>query len=66
VTAGDRYRWSFDLRDIQELLLATSVGTEPLSHEHGAPARLVAPGDAAVASSRGPATCAGCAWLHQL
>jgi DMSO/TMAO reductase YedYZ molybdopterin-dependent catalytic subunit len=38
------YRWSFDLRDARGLLLATSVGGEPLSHEHGAPARLVAPG----------------------
>ncbi len=38
------YRWSFDLRDARGLLLATSVGGEPLSHEHGAPVRLVAPG----------------------
>lgn len=38
------YRWSFELRDARGLLLATSVGAEPLSHEHGAPARLVAPG----------------------
>jgi DMSO/TMAO reductase YedYZ molybdopterin-dependent catalytic subunit len=38
------YRWSFELRDAGRLLLATSVGGEPLSHEHGAPARLVAPG----------------------
>jgi cytochrome b561 len=38
------YRWSFDLGDARGLLLATSVGREPLSHEHGAPARLVAPG----------------------
>ena len=38
------YRWSFELRDAGGLLLATSVGAEPLSHEHGAPARLVAPG----------------------
>ena len=36
------YRWSFDLRDARGLLLATGVGAEPLSHEHGAPARLVA------------------------
>jgi DMSO/TMAO reductase YedYZ molybdopterin-dependent catalytic subunit len=34
------YRWSFDLRDARGLLLATSVGSEPLSHEHGAPVRL--------------------------
>ena len=38
------YRWSFDLRPARRLLLATQVGDEPLSHEHGAPARLVAPG----------------------
>jgi Oxidoreductase molybdopterin binding domain len=38
------YRWSFDLSDAHGLLLATSVGGEPLSHDHGAPARLVAPG----------------------
>jgi DMSO/TMAO reductase YedYZ molybdopterin-dependent catalytic subunit len=38
------YRWSFELRDARGLLLATSVGGEPLSHEHGAPVRLVAPG----------------------
>ena len=38
------YRWSFDLEDARELLLATHVEDEPLSHAHGAPARLVAPG----------------------
>jgi DMSO/TMAO reductase YedYZ molybdopterin-dependent catalytic subunit len=38
------YRWSFDLRDARGLLLATGVGGGLLSHEHGAPARLVAPG----------------------
>jgi DMSO/TMAO reductase YedYZ molybdopterin-dependent catalytic subunit len=38
------YRWSFDLATAQKLLLATHVGGEPLSHEHGAPLRLVAPG----------------------
>jgi DMSO/TMAO reductase YedYZ molybdopterin-dependent catalytic subunit len=38
------YRWSFDLADAPDLLLATHVGGEPLSHEHGAPVRLVAPG----------------------
>jgi DMSO/TMAO reductase YedYZ molybdopterin-dependent catalytic subunit len=38
------YRWSFDLHDARGLLLATHVGGEPLSHEHGAPVRLVAPG----------------------
>ena len=38
------YRWSFSLDDASGLLLATRVGGEPLSHGHGAPARLVAPG----------------------
>ena len=38
------YRWSFDLDDARGLLLATHVGDEPLSHGHGAPCRLVAPG----------------------
>jgi DMSO/TMAO reductase YedYZ molybdopterin-dependent catalytic subunit len=38
------YRWSFDRDDARELLLATHVGDEPLSHGHGAPVRLVAPG----------------------
>jgi DMSO/TMAO reductase YedYZ molybdopterin-dependent catalytic subunit len=38
------YRWSFSLADAHELLLATHVGDEPLTHGHGAPCRLVAPG----------------------
>ena len=38
------YRWSFGLDDARALLLATRVGEEPLSHGHGAPCRLVAPG----------------------
>jgi len=38
------YRWSFPLREARGMLLATRVGEEPLSHEHGAPVRLVAPG----------------------
>jgi DMSO/TMAO reductase YedYZ molybdopterin-dependent catalytic subunit len=38
------YRWSFPLAEAGRLLLATMVGGEPLSHEHGAPVRLVAPG----------------------
>jgi DMSO/TMAO reductase YedYZ molybdopterin-dependent catalytic subunit len=37
------YRWSYDLRTARALLLATHVGGEPLSHDHGAPLRLVAP-----------------------
>ncbi len=38
------YRWSFGLPGARDLLLATHVGDEPLSHGHGAPCRLVAPG----------------------
>jgi DMSO/TMAO reductase YedYZ molybdopterin-dependent catalytic subunit len=38
------YRWSFALADATDLVLATRVGGEPISHEHGAPLRLVAPG----------------------
>jgi DMSO/TMAO reductase YedYZ molybdopterin-dependent catalytic subunit len=39
------YRWSFSLADARTLLLlATHVGDEPLTHGHGAPCRLVAPG----------------------
>jgi hypothetical protein len=38
------YRWSLPLEVAREALLATHLGGEPLSHGHGAPARLVAPG----------------------
>jgi DMSO/TMAO reductase YedYZ molybdopterin-dependent catalytic subunit len=38
------YRWSFSLSDAGALLLATHVGDDPLTHGHGAPCRLVAPG----------------------
>ncbi len=44
VVSQTGYRWSFSIDDARELLLATRVGGEPLSHEHGAPLRLVAPG----------------------
>lgn len=37
------YRWSFALDEAHELLLATHVEGQPISHEHGAPVRLVAP-----------------------
>jgi DMSO/TMAO reductase YedYZ molybdopterin-dependent catalytic subunit len=38
------YRWSLPLAEARAALLATHVGGRPLSHGHGAPARLVAPG----------------------
>src|SRR5262249_23130352 len=38
------YRWSLPVNEARAALLATHVGAEPLSHGHGAPARLVAPG----------------------
>lgn len=38
------YRWSLPIAEARGALLATRVGGEPLSHGHGAPARLVAPG----------------------
>ncbi|MFB6311185.1 MAG: molybdopterin-dependent oxidoreductase [Salinirussus sp.] len=38
------YRWSFPLSAADDLLLATHVDGERLSHGHGAPLRLVAPG----------------------
>ena len=38
------YRWDFPLTVARRLLLATHVGGERLSHNHGAPVRLVAPG----------------------
>ncbi|KAB1192274.1 molybdopterin-dependent oxidoreductase [Haloferax sp. MBLA0076] len=37
------FRWSFPIEEAREMLLATHVGGEPLSHGHGAPLRLVAP-----------------------
>jgi DMSO/TMAO reductase YedYZ molybdopterin-dependent catalytic subunit len=38
------YRWSFAIEDARGLLLATHVGGAALSHDHGAPVRLVVPG----------------------
>ena len=38
------YRWSLPVAEASDALLATHVGGEPLAHDHGAPARLVAPG----------------------
>ena len=38
------YRWSLPVAEARDALLATHVGGNPLSHGHGAPARLVAPG----------------------
>jgi DMSO/TMAO reductase YedYZ molybdopterin-dependent catalytic subunit len=38
------YRWSFPIEEARGFLLATGVGGEPLTHGHGAPLRLVAPG----------------------
>ena len=38
------YRWSLPIEEARGALLATHVGGERLSHGHGAPVRLVAPG----------------------
>lgn len=38
------YRWSLPIDEARNALLATHVGGEALSHGHGAPLRLVAPG----------------------
>ena len=38
------YRWSIPIDEARDTLLATHVGGERLSHGHGAPLRLVAPG----------------------
>lgn len=38
------YRWSLPLQEARTALLATHTGSEPLSHEHGFPLRLVTPG----------------------
>ncbi len=38
------YRWSLPLDEARRALVATRIDTEPLSHDHGAPLRLVASG----------------------
>jgi DMSO/TMAO reductase YedYZ molybdopterin-dependent catalytic subunit len=38
------YRWSLPIEEARDALLATHVGGERLTHGHGAPVRLVAPG----------------------
>jgi DMSO/TMAO reductase YedYZ molybdopterin-dependent catalytic subunit len=38
------YRWSLPLEEARSALLATHIAEEPLSHEHGFPLHLVAPG----------------------
>jgi DMSO/TMAO reductase YedYZ molybdopterin-dependent catalytic subunit len=38
------YKWSLPIEEARDALLATRVDGEPLSHGHGAPMRLVAPG----------------------
>ena len=53
VVSHTGYRWGFALADARELLLATRVGEEPLSHGHGAPVRLVVPATAAFSGSSG-------------
>ncbi|MFL5664073.1 MAG: molybdopterin-dependent oxidoreductase [Ktedonobacteraceae bacterium] len=38
------YRWSLPMEEARAALLATHIDEDPLSHEHGFPLRLVAPG----------------------
>jgi DMSO/TMAO reductase YedYZ molybdopterin-dependent catalytic subunit len=38
------YRWSFGIGDASRMMLATHIAEERLSHDHGAPLRLVVPG----------------------
>lgn len=39
------YHWSLPIAQLDDCLIATRVGGDALSHGHGAPARLVAPGE---------------------
>lgn len=43
VTSVTGYSRRYPIGDLSRFVLATQVGGEPLSHSHGAPARLVAP-----------------------
>jgi hypothetical protein len=43
-TSVTGYRWSLPLEEARDALLATREGGKPLSHGHGRPLRLVAPG----------------------
>ena len=43
-TSVTGYRWSLPADEARDALLATRVGGDPLSHGHGFPLRLVAPG----------------------
>ena len=43
VTSVTGYSRRYPIEDLSRIVLATHVGGEPLSHSHGAPARLVAP-----------------------
>ncbi|MFC7097635.1 molybdopterin-dependent oxidoreductase [Halobaculum marinum] len=43
-TSVTGYRWSLPVEEARDALLATHVGGRRLSHGHGAPMRLVAPG----------------------
>ncbi len=43
-TSVTGYRWSLPIDEARAAVLATTVDGEPLSHGHGAPLRLVAPG----------------------
>jgi DMSO/TMAO reductase YedYZ molybdopterin-dependent catalytic subunit len=38
------HRWTFDRSEIEQAMLATHVGGEPLTAGHGYPLRLVVPG----------------------